>query len=92
MDKIIDSKDIEDLQNVIDQHQEITKMLRLKYRIVLLNDISELSFMLPQQEKINIWCQENCQGEWIGENLVFMFELEQDFVAFKLRWVGLYGS
>ena len=92
MDKIIDSNDIEDLQKVIDQHQEITKMLRLKYRIILLNDISELSFMIPQQEKINKWCEENCQGEWLGENLVFMFELEQDIVAFKLRWFGTRGN
>ncbi len=35
------------------------------------------------------WCSENCRGKWFGTdwNRIWYFDLEEDAVAFKLRWV-----
>ena len=39
--------------------------------------------------KMADWCKENCHGNYMGGDYYFgwYFELEEDAVAFKLRWV-----
>ena len=33
------------------------------------------------------WCEENCQGRWNPQDPIWWeFELEEDAMAFKLRW------
>lgn len=36
------------------------------------------------------WCNKNCSGDWFGTdnlNESWIFELEIDALAFKLRWM-----
>jgi len=38
--------------------------------------------------EIKIWCEENCSGKWNYHNqFVWKFELLEDAMAFKLRWL-----
>lgn len=32
------------------------------------------------------WCDKNCKGYFQQDNYMFLFELESDAMAFKLRW------
>lgn len=56
-----------------------------KCRILVEFDISRPSSM---DEEYNEWCKENCTGDYYvyNEYCVF-FELEEEAVAFKLRWL-----
>ena len=36
---------------------------------------------------INLWCIKNCEGKWSWiETTMWGFELEEEAMAFKLRW------
>ncbi len=37
--------------------------------------------------KMNKWIEKNSKGYWTHINIHFYFELEEDAMAFKLRWV-----
>ena len=40
-----------------------------------------------QDSEICQWCRENIKGDWKYYIAHFAFELEEDAVAFKLRWL-----
>ena len=37
--------------------------------------------------KLGKWVDTNCTGMWTHSNTIYIFELEEDAVAFKLRWL-----
>lgn len=37
--------------------------------------------------ELALWCDMNCQGDWLIGAHVSGFELDEDFLAFKLRWM-----
>ena len=58
-----------------------------------------LEASVPEKNKIVVWCEQNCQGKWVGfetqalytlqgikDVIVYGFMNEEDAVAFKLVW------
>ena len=54
-------------------------------KIMVVFDYRVLSEM---DKEYNKWCKENCSGKYFvyNENYAF-FDIEEDAVAFKLRWL-----
>ncbi len=39
-----------------------------------------------EYNKMGHWVDENCTGMWTHSHMTYIFELEEDAMAFKLRW------
>ena len=37
-------------------------------------------------DKLGKWIDKNCTGLWTHSTIIYRFELEEDAMAFKLRW------
>ena len=64
----------------------------MKYKIAI--DRKTFTKMFEEQLQndlyriIDNWCDQNCKGKWSWlEATMWGFELEEDAMAFKLRWM-----
>lgn len=79
--------EIKDIQDLLKDIDEMT-FSKLKYSVFVETDLDKFGQLINEGiiEKTKSWCKENCWAKWEGHGFIFMFELESDAVAFKLRW------
>ena len=88
--KLLDEvKTLQDLTKMIKSIEEIMTFCELKYHVFVKVDLNKFGSLINQGviEETKSWCEDNCWGKWDGNGLIFMFELESDAAAFKLRWM-----
>ncbi len=85
--KIVD--EVKNLQDLMETIEEIMTFSEPKYYVFVEMDLNKFGNLINQGiiEEIKSWCEDNCWGKWDGNGLIFMFELETDAAAFKLRWL-----
>jgi len=79
---------VKNLQDLMETIEEIMIFSKLKYHVFVETDLNKFSNLINEGiiKETNSWCEDNCCGKWHGNGFIFMFELENDAVAFKLRW------
>lgn len=81
-------KVVEEVKDLMETIEEITTFSKPKYHVFVETDLNKFGSLINQGiiEETKSWCEDNCWGKWDGNGLIFMFELETDAAAFKLRW------
>ena len=73
----------------------VNDILATRVRATFSHRINFDSIQLSNVEKMNAWCEENCQGLWRSERyyaIYWQFELEKDATMFMLRWGSAEGN
>ncbi|KKN08996.1 hypothetical protein LCGC14_1051170 [marine sediment metagenome] len=85
--KIVD--EVKNLQDLMETIEEIITFSKPKYHVFVETDLNKFGNLINEGiiEETKSWCEDNCWGKWDGNGLIFMFELETDAAAFKLRWI-----